>query len=108
MLQFIRSLKPTRLGHMDLCIDEVLLLCVSRVECPGGFPKRGDPYYSTLNSRILIKRTPHYSTPHFRKVPPEYSASEAFGCRRIRALRSPRLIPLLGSRGEKLKLGLRT
>ena len=34
------------------------------------FPKIGDPnIYSTLNSRILIIRTPKYGTPHFRKLP---------------------------------------
>ena len=34
------------------------------------FPKIGDPnIYSTLNSRILIVRTPKSGTPNFRKLP---------------------------------------
>ena len=34
-----------------------------------GFPKIGDPKNSTLNSRILIIRTPTEGTPNFRKLP---------------------------------------
>ena len=36
-----------------------------------GLPEIGDPsaYYATVNSRILITRTPKYGTPYFRKLP---------------------------------------
>ena len=34
-----------------------------------GFPKNGRPFCSTINSRILIIRTPKLRYPNFRKVP---------------------------------------
>ena len=36
-----------------------------------GVSENRGPYYSTLNSRILIIRTPRQGTPNFRKLPHE-------------------------------------
>ena len=36
---------------------------------PYGVSEKRGPEYSSLNSRILIVRTPKYGTPNFRNIP---------------------------------------
>ena len=45
------------------------LLCVCACVLHMGVSEKRGPEYSTLNSRILIIRTPKQGTPNFRKLP---------------------------------------